>query len=143
MNEKPTKKTRRFPLKRFYPKFDTEPERTFRNEVIAKTIPEEKYVSCETFFTKFRVYPIYPDVRFINIPVVVEVKGVHWHKRKRQIAKDKAKIECYLGEGFFVYECSDLDLKVHLERVKWDFQKFIEGARRDKFGKPTARVFKA
>lgn len=130
-------------VRRFVPKFDTEPERIFRNEIIAKTFPEEKYVSCEAFQTKFRVYPIYPDINFINMPMVVEVKGVHWHKSKTQVKKDKAKVECYLGEGKYVYECSDLDLKKNLEKVKLDFKRFVEEARNEKFEQPEHREFKA
>lgn len=135
-------KKRRFPIKRFYPKFDTEPERVFRNDVIAKTVPTEKYVTNEAFFTKFRVYPIYPDVRFISIPVVVEVKGVHWHKSKTQIKKDKAKVECYLGEKYYYYDCTDVDLKKSLEEVRLDFKRFVEEARRNKFEHPTSRTFR-
>lgn len=125
----------------FVPKFDTGPERVFRNEVIAKTIPDEKYVTSEPFKTKFRVYPIYPDIRFINIPLIVEVKGVYWHKSRRQVKKDAAKVECYLAEGFYVYEVTDLDLKKNLERVRWDFDKFVEKARRNNFKHPTSRIF--
>lgn len=95
-----------------------------------------KYVTNEPFPTKYRYWPVYPDVRFLEFPMVIEVNGVHWHTKKTVMKKDAAKYECYLGEGYYIFVVSDLAVNTDLENVYKALCRFIDEAKGEEFGNP-------
>lgn len=118
------------------PKYDTKPEQMFRNLVIKTVVPDERYMSNEAFHTRFRNYPVFPDVKFLSIPLIVEVKGVRWHSSKRMKKKDASKEACYVGEGFYCFTVTDTLLFENLKYVITRFKEFVEEMKRENFENP-------
>ena len=94
------------------------------------------FVSNMPLTTKYRIWPIYPDIRFLKMPLIVEVDGVHWHTKKLQRRKDVAKDECYMGEGFYVVRVTDTAVNRDMENFIKAFGLFVEEITNERFDNP-------
>ena len=94
------------------------------------------YITNEPFPTRYRYWPVYPDVLFLDFPLIIEVNGIHWHSKKAARKKDAAKYECYLGEGYYVFVVSDLAVNTDLDNVYKALCHVIDEAKGEEFGNP-------
>ena len=130
------------------PTSDTLPERIFKNQVVEFLVVKYgwgkgRYVTNKAFKTKFTYYPFYPDLRFLDIPLICEVDGIKWHyqKGKKKIEKDKAKNECYVGEGFYVFRVTDKALYKDVENIISDLDGYIGMILNEQCRKPRVRYY--